>query len=181
MSVLWYHGGPRVTDWSSLRWDRDRSQSDLNAEGPGLYFTNDFDEAAGYIGNGVILRGKTKPSFRFLPKKRPSPATLEALYTAASAESQEIFLSNWGVEWPASKHEVTRALSQYTKQPSLLDAAVLLYHDLFRYDSKAFVEAMFSLGFDGFIVDKGRSPHGKQPRKHLIVWNPRAITIEELG
>lgn len=178
---VWYHGGPRITDWGTLRWDRDRGESDLNAEGPGLYLTTDFDEAAGYMARGVIIKAKTRPGFRFVPKKRPSITTLRALYDATGTENQEIFLGNWGIEkHPAPPHVVQSALAHYTNQDSLIDAAVTLYHDLFRYDAKAFVEAMVGLGFDGFVVEKGTTG-GSRRRKHLIVWNPRALQVEELG
>jgi len=180
--ALWYHGGPRISSGSVMSWDRDRSKSDLNAEGPGMYFTTDFDEAAGYThghANGTIYKAKMAASFHLLPKKRPSLATLEALYELASPESQEVFLSNWSIEYPAPKAEVRKALTPYTHQDSLHDALVTLYHDLFRYDAEEYVGAMQSLGFDGVAIGKGTTG-GSRKRLHLIVWNPGAMHLEEV-
>lgn len=177
---LWYHGGPRIADWEHVRWDRDRSASDLNAEGPGMYWTTDLDEAWGYTrgDDATVYVATMRDGFKFLPKKRPTMKALLDLYELAEADEQEIFLSNWNVETPASKTDVAHALKPYTGQTSLFDAYVTLYHDLFRYNSDVYVDAMRVLGYDGFIVERGVGG-GSKRRKHLILWQPRMLDIEE--
>ena len=177
---LWYHGGPRIPDWEHVRWDRDRSTSDLNAEGPGMYWTTDLDEAWGYTrsDDSTVYVATMRDGFKLLPKKRPMMKTLFDLYELAEVDDQEVFLSNWNIETPASRADVDRALKPYTGQNSLFDAYVTLYHDLFRYDSDVYVAAMRTLGYDGFIVERGTTG-GSKRRKHLILWQPRMLDIEE--
>lgn len=178
--TTWYHGGPKIRPGSVMSWDRDRSQQDLNAEGPGMYFTSSYDEANGYAHghkNGVVYRSKMKKGFKLLPKKGANLPTLRALYQLATPESKEIFLSNWSVEYPASEGQVLQALMPYTRERSLHDALVTLYHDLYRYDANEYVTSLSTIGFDGVALDKGVIDGHR--RLHLVVWNPGAMDLEE--
>ena len=174
--TIWYHGGHRISDWDDLRWDRDRTTSSLNAEGPGMYWTTDPKEALSY--GGVLYEGVTKDSFSAMPKRRATLAAMRSLFDLAEPEDQEIFLSNWALEPPVSKADVLRILGKYTHQNTMHDSFTSLYGDLFRYRANAYVEAMRSLGFDGVVVAKGTSG-GSAKRKHLILWQPRAMLIQE--
>ncbi len=167
--TIWYHGGTRITDWSCVKWDRDRGKSDLNAEGPGMYWTTDPEEASGYAcgKSSTIYSARLGSGFRFLPKKKPTLSELRELYDLADPERQEIFRSNWPDE------SLRGALGHYARQESLFDAFVTLYHDLFQYDADEFVAAMRSLGFDGYVV-RGTTG-GSRRREHLILWNVRAL------
>lgn len=179
----WYHGGSRVRDWSRMVWDRDRSQRDLNAEGPGMYWTTSFDEARSYTPpSGVIYRGTMRRGFRKLPKKRPSAAMLAALYEQAPRQDQEMFLADWGHERESSR-AISHALSHYLDYPTLHEAFTVLYGDLFHHDAGDYVRGLVNIGFDGVIVPKGsraRRPTtgGYGDRKHLILWNVKAMKIE---
>jgi hypothetical protein len=176
---LWYHGGPRITDWNNLRWDRERGTSDGNAEGPGMYWTTDFDEAAGYTHHpdSTIYVATMRDGFRLVPKKRPTMAALRELFSLAEPDDQEIFLSNWQIEMPVTKQQIDSVLVRYSRQTTAFDAFVTLYHDLFRYDAGAFVNAMRSMGFDGYVLEKGTTG-GSRLRKHLVLYNVRALEIE---
>lgn len=177
--TTWYHGGPKIRPGSVMSWDRDRSRQDLNAEGPGMYFTSSYDEANGYAHahpHGVVYRGKMKRDFHLLPKKGANLATLRALYELATPESKEVFLSNWSIEYPAPAGDVLRALEPYTRERSLHDALVTLYHDLYRYDANEYVRSLEVLGFDGVAFDKGIIDG--HHRLHLVVWNPGAMNLE---
>jgi hypothetical protein len=169
--TLWFHGGPAIEDWGAIRWDRQRGTADPNAEGPGMYFTTDKDEARGYgrhLYVATMMRG-----FRLIPRRKVTPIVLRKLYELASPDDRQVFLSNWNVQqWPATPRQVDLALAHYDKQrQSNLETFVELYHDLFRYDDRAFVRAMVALGYDGHIV--GRDPR----RRHLVLYNPDAMII----
>jgi len=181
-ALRWYHGGPRIVDWAHVRWDRERGTSDGNAEGAGMYWTTDPDEAWGYARgpDAVVYEATTRDSFNKLPRRKPSMRDLRSLFDYATAEDQEIFLSNWNVESPASQRQIDGALHPYTGQTVLFDAYVTLYHDLFRYNAEAYVEAMRSLGYDGYIIEKGTTG-GSKRRKHLVLWQPRALDIQEIS
>lgn len=181
-ATVWYHGGPKIRPGSVMSWDRDRGKSDLNAEGPGMYFTSSYDEANGYAHNhprGMVYRGKLGPGFKLLPKKGPSIATLRALYQLASKDSKYTFLSNWNVELDdhTTEREIIGALTPYTREKSLHDAITTLYHDLYQYDANEYVTSLSTLGFDGVALDKGVIDGHR--RLHLVVWNPGAMRLEE--
>ena len=71
-------------------------------------------------------------------------------------------------------------MRHYSHQTSLLDAYVTLYHDLFRYNSEEYIAAVRSLGYDGFTVERGKTG-GSKRRRHLIIWNLRALAIQEIS
>lgn len=161
--TTWYHGDRSLrTSFENQRWDRDRTTSSLNEEGPGIYFTSDYDQAASY--GPHVVEMELPKTFRLLPKKRPTLKMLRELYESADPERQGFFLSNWDED--ATRDEVLR---KYAGQNTTLDAAVTLYGDLFGHDADAWVEAMRGLGYDGVVVDKSYGV------KHLIVWAPEKL------
>lgn len=178
--TIWYHGGARITDWRDYRWDRDRTTSDGNAEGPGMYFTTSIEEAVGYLHrmpDPVVYAARLRPSFRLLSGKPTLPFLL-SIYAQASAEDQETLVTNFGVEYPAPMHAVQGVLRNYANASTKADAAIQLYHDLFRYDDGAYVAAMREAGYDGFIVPRRQA--GSRQRDHLILWNVAAVELGEV-
>lgn len=161
----WFHGdtAPR-NGFLDQRWDRKRHESSLNAEGPGIYFTESEEDAESY--GPHLYVAELKPGFKFLPKRRPTVAFLRKLYIAASPEDRELFLSNW------DNMTVPRILEKYSHQLTMHDAAVSLYSDLIR-DPAAWVYAMRELGYDGHVVEH------RYGARHLVVWNPNKITVRE--
>jgi len=181
--IIWYHGGPRVTNWEHLRWDRDRHLSSPNDQGAGMYWTTDPEEASSYtykVSDPVVYSATMRDGFRLLPKQKPTLLALYALYELAEPDDQETFLSNYRVEdyQSPSREEIRSVLQKFSHQTSLFDAYTSLYVELFRYNADAYVKAMQVLGYDGFIVEKGTTG-GSRRRKHLVVWNPRKLEIEE--
>lgn len=166
--TVWYHGGTRISNWSTLRWDRERFSGDPNAEGPGMYWTSDLAEARRYASqqDPVIYHAFKGPKFRTIPA-RATISLLLKVYRAASRDDQEVFLSNWGMEWPGNP---SSALRNYMNKGTFHAALMLLYSDLFRYDADSFVKAMRSLNYDGFVVHR-------ENRDHLVVWNTDALDI----
>ena len=178
--TVWYHGGSRVYDWAHLRWDRERSTADPNAVGPGMYWTTDPVEARRYSHghtDPVVYSATKRTGFVEFPKKRPTLEALRALYNLADPEAQGYFLSNWNVDRDmATRIEIDRVLLQYSRSSdSLLDAYVTLYHDLFSYDAGAYVEALRTLGYDGYVVKM------RDGVRHLVLWNAQAMKIEQMA
>lgn len=164
--IIWYHSGPELSYLSKIRWDRHRNE-DQNAEGPGLYWTTDPKEALRY--GKHLYQGTTKRGFRFVPKGKPTLSLLLRIYETAPAANRLQFIEDFGDVQPKE------ALSSYANQPTILDACILLYHDLFGYDADAYVKSMQNF-YDGFIA------HGGHPRKsdHLIAWSPEKMTIKKV-
>lgn len=161
-ATTWYHGGHQTKFSENHRWDRDRTTSSLNQEGPGIYFTSSYQQATSY--GPIVIEMELPSGFKVMPLRKPTMKQLMALYDEASEEDQEIFLSNWGENITPQE-----ALKHYSHQDNIHDAAVTLYGDLFRYDSDAYIEAVRTLGYDGVIVPKSYGV------KHLIAWNLKKI------
>lgn len=165
VAMAWYRGDSvlRTSFPSDWKWDRDRTTRSLNEEGPGIYFTSDYEQAASY-GPRVVETDLPK-RFRVMPMKPPTLKALREIYAQAEPEDREVFLSNWGES--VKRDDVLR---KYARQNTLHDALVSLYSDLFRHDAERWIMAVRSLGFDGVIVEKS---YGK---KHLIVWDPNKLS-----
>jgi hypothetical protein len=164
---VWYHGGPELrTDFRDQRWDRNRTTSSLNEEGPGVYFTDDLAEAQTY-GPYVVQLG-VPDGFRALGTKKPTLAEIRRFYDSASPQRQQFFLDTWGLD-TSDRRGVTEVLQKYARQTTLHDALVTLYGDMFQFDADEWIDAVRELGYDGAIVPKS---YGK---KHLIVWTPEKL------
>jgi hypothetical protein len=159
---VWYHGGPKLEYLDAIRWDRERGE-DGNAAGPGMYWTVDPQEASRY--GQHLYRATAKRGFRVMPKRRPTMAFVRSLFDAAPPEDRSMFLEDW------ADRSAGEALAAYAREETMLGAAVMLYHDLFRYDAAAYVAAMRT-HYDG--VRAG------QDDRHLVVWSPEKLVIAEV-
>lgn len=83
----------------------------------------------------------------------------------ASEASIERFLGDWDTP------DLWTALERYSHQDTQHDAAVALYGDLFK-DPAAWVQALVAMRYHGVVVPLGYG------RRHLVVWEPRHLTIE---
>lgn len=169
-ALIWYHGGSKISSFETLKLDRDRDV-DQNASGPGLYWTTDRKEAARYGTN--LYQASTKSWFRTMPNKPSTPVFAKKIFNAASKQSQNEFLKNFDGD------SVDKALISYLRKNSMLDTAVLLYHDLFRYNADEYAKAMRTL-YDGVVVAFPKTEFSG-PRKHLIVWSLDKISIKEIA
>lgn len=170
--LRWYHGDTSSrASFLDQKWDRDRTTASANENGPGLYFTSSYEEAATY--GPYVYEGEPKESFRMMPKRKPTMSFLMDIFRSANDDDKETFLSNWGIDG-VSESKAKIALSKYLGQNTMHDAAVSLYGDLIRRPEE-WVEAMRFAGYDGVVVDRS---YGK---KHLVVWSPEKLKIYEVG
>jgi hypothetical protein len=165
-SNIYYHGGKEITDISSLKYDRDRSSADLNAEGPGFYLTSDLSEAETY--GDVVYKTILPDSLNLITNEKPKLSILKRFYKLASDDRKYIFLSNYG-----ENVSPDFVLKQYVKEDLLIDSLILLYHDLLQYNSKEFVDIMIKLGYDGYKVDKNKGTH-------VIMYNVSVLDLEKI-
>ncbi len=177
---VWYHGGRIIRHWTDLSWDRDRSTQSLNQEGPGMYWTSDYEEAVSYMDRGpegVVYSAILKPGFSLIStSSKPTLKRLTMLFESATDEDQQRFVEDFGFE-RVSPASIKEALSNYIRQDSFVDAAVMLSADLFHYNADAYVEAMKSIGIDGFVVKRGVTG-GSKLREHLISFSPDKMSVD---
>ncbi|MBK7823230.1 MAG: hypothetical protein IPJ61_19790 [Tessaracoccus sp.] len=81
--------------------------------------------------------------------------------------------------WDRDRTTSDAILRNYVGASTKADAAIQLYHDLFRHDDAAYVAAMHAVGFDGFIVPRRQA--GSRQRDHLILWNIAAVELGEVA
>jgi hypothetical protein len=166
----WYHGGSSARFYhdDDTRWDRDRSTSSPNQEGPGIYFTSKFDEAASY-GAVVVAMTLKKDATILKPTTKPNAGALLRILDAASEEDAELFLSNFD-ERGDGRVNRRMVVERYVRwRDSMLDAIQVLGNDLFRDDGAAYVRAVREAGFDGAVVPRSYGV------THLVLWNPKAV------
>jgi hypothetical protein len=167
----WYHGGSSSAQFyfgENTRWERDRSTSSLNEQGPGIYFTSKFDEAMSY-GPIVVAMTLKKTANIIKPTTKPSLKVLSDMLGNASEEDRELFLSNFDYRGDG-RVDVRKALTGYVTRPdSLLDAVLMLGNDIFRDDSAGYVRAVRDAGLDGAVVPRSYGV------THLVLWNPKVV------
>jgi hypothetical protein len=170
--MLWFHGdAARREHFEDQKWDRDPHE-DRNASGPGIYFTEDIQQARSYAsGGGHVYAAKLRPTFKVLPNKPPTLRFLKKFYDAASPEDQYYFLSNW-MEEPDIRNPapVLRKYLQYNDR--MIDALLVLRNDLVQ-DPSDWIKAARATGYHGHIVQLPEV-------RHLVVWDPRHLVIREV-
>jgi hypothetical protein len=167
----WFHGDTdERTHFRDQRWDRDHNTRSPNVEGPGLYFTNDRSDAESY--GGFLYEMNLHPSFKLMPRKKPTLAFLRTFWEMANEVDRELFLSNWGFENDTNPDQ---ALKKYLGQDTMHNAAVALYGDMIR-DPAEWVAAVRATGYDGVVIDRNTA-WGHRNRKHLVIWSPEKMSI----
>jgi hypothetical protein len=152
-----------------MRWDRKRSEQDLNQEGPGWYFTSDLDDALRY--GPIIYRAKMKPKAKIIQAtlKSSLPALLAFVATASDGDLQD-WGADFGIDRKVTSLDVRKILANYSA-PTLLESMLALYHDLFRYQTTDYLRAAQFVA-DGVRIKK------KNGVFHLVVWNPSIVLLE---
>lgn len=179
---VWFHGDPNKREnFCDQKMDRDPFIEDPNANGPGIYFTKDYNQARGYAEpDGYVYTVKINPSagyiireddkvdehhqFLFKLLKKAQDLDPEAVYYAVTDYGYEIM----NVEDVRDGH-LKRIIESWDGL-ELIDAAVMSYKEFFGRNANAWANAMKELGILGYIQ--------KQPETdHLIVYNCQAIKI----
>lgn len=172
---VWYHGGPKITSLDALTWDREYGVRDQNAAGPGMYWTMNPREAAGY--GGHLYRATLRPGFRLMPARAASVAFVRRVFAAAGPARVRYLLEDHGEANEPGLRE--RVVGIYADHDSMLDASIVLYHDLFHHDPNDYVAAMRRLYDGARVVGGGNHNAAGRDGTHLVVWSPAKLTIEE--
>jgi hypothetical protein len=164
---LWWHGDKsRRTTFADQIMDRPNGL-DKNALGPGIYFSQDKNQAVGYSGPGGWIYGTRIDSDKILTDgRKPTRRFLKNLITAAPKEDMSYGLSNWD-ENPA--RALNKAIDAYMMEVSLIEAAWSIRNDFFG-DPNTWTAAMVKCGIDGFTRSHGIVDH-------MVVYNPSVIKV----
>jgi len=169
---LWYHG--RSIDSEVFSYDYVGGENAYDQEGPGFYFTNNFDDAKKYTNsNGIIL--KCKINYKKILIKSPSSNTKVnkkiIVDLINSSPDKDYTLENFD-ENP--KVAMIKAVNAYLKYDDAHDAYQILARDFYKYNPKEYLQIL-SKYYDAQLTDKNIMD-GKKVY-HLIVYNPVLITV----
>lgn len=159
--VVWYRGS-NSGHYLSFKIDGNDSEE----FGPGLYYTDSYDLAAGY---GDVKEFKIDTSVGFYKKgDKVNRKIIKSIISYADSDHYEVSLSNWN-ENP--KIAYTKLFNYIIGSKDMPEAIVRLYFDLFRYDREDFWMSCKAAGVYGLIYDdpydSGRS------MSFLVLFDPK--------
>lgn len=179
---VWYHGDPNQrADFCDQRMDREAFVQDPNANGPGIYFTKDYQQARGYaepdgyvytvriaMDSGKVIREGEEASdhqkFLFRLLKAAQKLDAEAVWYTVTDYGHEV-MDPSGV-----RDEHLKSIIRGWDGLELIDAAVMSYKEFFGRDANAWAKAMVELGALGYIQSQPETDH-------FIVYDCDAIDI----
>lgn len=157
-----YHGSSQKI----LKFCIDYVGSGHDQEGPGIYFTSNMEDAAGYgrYVHHVYLDIKKLPSLTRKAKRQ------EILWLLQQCDDLDDKLMDWNEDRStALRIALNSMMSQDNEHQSFLS----VWYDFYRYRPTEYVENMISLGYDAVVVP--RNTHTSVT--HYIVLNPKCIRI----
>lgn len=141
-----------------------------DAQGAGIYFATN-PEDAGYYGDHIY---KARIKGRFLDRNTPienvDPEELVKLIKMK--DEWEMNAQDYSEDPEVGAYEAANMAIRYNQDEA--EAFQQIEADFYRYDSAEYVRNMVKLGYDGIIVD---APSDVPGDKHIIVFNPNAITL----
>ena len=165
-SDVWYHG--RTT--KSETFDINRTGKGNDQEGPGFYFSSDYKDAASYAyPSGVVMTVDIDLGGRITPEEFEE-SDFETFLEMADPEDLEITLSNYAEHPEEAKATLKEAIIN-DDNPYLT-----VWYEMFRHNPAGYLKAMVDLGYDGHVS----TPNEHIDTKHLIVYNPDVIDIQEV-
>jgi len=181
-----YHGMPSKLKGSFF--DPKKTGEGHDVEGPGFYFTNERQEAAGY------MRGEKGSVYDVYLKlenpidgntRMPSRKTLETLIAKAHKSKSiddmqnkfdadlDLFWESPLSNWSESPHAAVEAqINAILNYGSAHDAFQTVWYDVFGANNEAYMKAMTEIGIDGVVL-KSETRHAGND--HYIVFSPEQI------
>ena len=177
-----YHG----TMTSNIEWNILGAGQGFSQEGPGIYFTNDIDDAMSYAvlkpGEGTSTIFIVDLNLNKVVKmngKIPQKEIKQLLLWSMGINSEkdilkmeiekfyESSMSNWGEKPYSAFIKAFNDIINYSKNPN--DAFQQVWIDHYRYKPIDYLQNMIKLGYDGIIIPRTNGVI------HYIVFNPSVI------
>jgi hypothetical protein len=136
-------------------------------EGPGIYFTNNYEDAWGYAKRKRVISARLNFN-KIVPLKGRIPVEqIKKLITWTDDLDEK--LSNWDED---KRKAMQMAVRGSTLQDGPFEAFKQVWYDFYRYNPVEYVRNMVLLGYDGTIVQRQF-----MNVKHAIVYNIKIIEI----
>lgn len=174
---LVYHGSPtEITKFSDEFVSGEKSN---DAEGPGIYTTNIYNDARQY-GNNIY-------TLKISPRKLLTETPINKLkYNISSVlkklimgiDEWELTAQNWDINPNIGLNMAIKDFIQYNNTEK--DVFLQVWVDFYGYSNGiSFIRDMVSIGIDGIMVEKKDFERfdGFKNCKHFIIYNPSIIEV----
>lgn len=168
-----YHGSPdRIENFVD---DFVGSENATDQEGPGIYFTTSYDDAAMY--GDYVYTVRLKGNFLVSTNDPYDMDRNFITQLTKMGEDWEMHAQNYHMD-PDLGLEVfvDNAYDNNDDEKGVLQQ---VWIEFYRYDPISFVRNCTKLGIDGIVVD--RYNNSENPGNHIIIYNPRCIQFVELN
>ena len=164
---LWYHG--RTANSKDFSFEHVGHGHD--ADGPGFYFTSDYEDAAGYTQGGKsggVMTVRLTP--RKLVSGKAKPAEVKELIERA--DNYEARLLDFNDEGDIDAAVKTIVNYNITAVDSFQEVCYRFYRG---YQAE-YLQSLIAMGYDGHL---GTKVHKYSSTKHMIIYNPKVIHVED--
>lgn len=183
---IWFHGDiSKRENFCDQKMDRDPFIKDPNANGPGIYFTNNYNEAKGYAApNGFIYKVNINSNNKkIITDKDKSSYNKKFLFNlikkAQSIDPESVWyaLTDYGLEIQnhqlVADYHIMSVINKNLNMLSLIDSCIVIYKEFFRRNANIWAKSMSDLGVIGY--------HHKTNSEtiHFVVYDCNAINIIE--
>jgi hypothetical protein len=141
-----------------------------DANGPGIYFTTDYDEAKFF---GKYIYKVKLENGRFIDNKTPNTkVNINDVIKLVKMSP------NWEYKAENFDEDPNKGLKMFVDMTledndSEKDVFLQVWYDFYRYEPVDYVRNMVKLGYDGLIDDS----IAKDGHKHIIVYNTKIIKL----
>jgi hypothetical protein len=177
---LVYHGSPtKIAKFSDEFVSGEKSN---DAEGPGIYTTNIYNDARQY-GNNIY-------TLKLSPRKLLTEAPINKLtYNISSVlkklikmiDGWELTAQNWHMNPNIGLDMAIKSFIEYNDNEK--DVFLQVWVDFYGYSNGiSYIRDMVTLGIDGVLVDKKDFERfeGFKNCKHIIIYNPSIIEVRDV-
>lgn len=142
-----------------------------DAEGPGIYFTTDYDDACGY--GPYIYTVRLRGNF-VVSSGDPHGIDRELMMTLAKmAEDWEMEAQNYDEDPDTGIEVMVDSAFEYNEDENGVIQQIWI--NLYRERGVNFVRNCVKLGIDGIVVDRYRNSENKG--KHVVLYNTSVMEV----
>lgn len=146
------------------------SEKATDQEGPGIYFTTSFDDAAGY--GEYVYKVKLSPR-KLLDLSEDKKIPKHILIKLIKMKSDwEMNAQDWAENPDIGAKKAVEDAYDYNDNEK--DVFLQIWIDFYRYQPLEFVRNMVKLGYDGILIPKEKG------RAHIVVYNPAIIQLMDI-
>jgi hypothetical protein len=170
VNKVWYHGAPTEIQ----KFSDDFVGNGTDQEGPGIYFTDNEEDAASYMrkGDGQGHLYTVHLNFKKVIPEKGKANKKQLIQLIQWAENYEEKLQGWDENPNVAIKMAMDSIVKYNHVPK--DEFLQIYVDFYRHQPQEFVRNMVILGYDGFTVKRGF-----MNTTHAVVYNPKIIEVTD--